>query len=223
MAGRLYRMSGHGGRYVPGLVHLQRGRERPGPAVRVRRTAARPVPLLTPGQVEAIVDGCARWDPASGQWSGSVRDRLLFAALAETGMRLGEVLSTRHCDWHAGRGGTPFIEVVPRQDHPAGVRCKSGRYRRIYISDELERLHSEYVWQLCDADAHRLVDLANHFVFVNLHRGQWLAPLRPESVYDQVAALKRRLGPRCRLAGHRTGFVTRMPRPCCCRVPASMS
>jgi integrase/recombinase XerD len=194
VAGRLYRMSSQGGRYVPGLVHLQRGRERSGPAVRVRRTAARPVPLLTPGQVEAIVDGCARWDPASGDWSGSVRDRLLFAALAETGMRLGEVLSTRHCDWHAGRGGTPFIEVVPRQDHPAGVRCKSGRYRRIYISDELERLHSEYVWQLCDADAHRLVDLANHFVFVNLHRGQWLAPLRPESVYDQVAALKRKLG-----------------------------
>src|SRR5216683_5946216 len=56
VAGRLYRMSRHGGRYVPGLVHLQRGRERPGPAVRVRRAAARPVPLLTPGQVEAIVD-----------------------------------------------------------------------------------------------------------------------------------------------------------------------
>jgi integrase/recombinase XerD len=63
-------------------------------------------------------------------------------------MRLGELLSTRHCDWHAGRGGTPFIEVIPRQDHPAGVRCKSSRYRRIYISDELERLHSEYVWEL---------------------------------------------------------------------------
>ncbi len=194
VAGRLYRMSSHSGRYVPGLVHLQWGRERSGPAVRVRRAAARPVPLLTPGQVEAIVDACARWDPVSGQWSGWVRDRLLFATLAETGMRLGEVLSTRHCDWHAGRGGTPFIEVVPRQDHPAGVRSKSGRYRRIYISDELERLHSEYLWQLCDADAHRLVDLPGHFVFVNLHRGRWLAPLRPESVYDQVAALKRRLG-----------------------------
>jgi integrase len=75
------------------------------------------------------------------------------------------------------------------------VRCKSGRYRRIYISDELERLHSEYVWQLCDADAHRLVDLPDHFVFVNLRGGRWLAPLRPETVYDQVSALKRRLGP----------------------------
>jgi hypothetical protein len=178
----------------PGLVHLRRGRDRPRTAVRLRRTAAGPVPLLTPRQVEAIAGGCARWDPASGQWSGPVRDRLLFAALGETGMRLGEVLSTRHCDWHAGRGGTPFIEVIPRQDHPAGVRCKSGRYRQIYISDELERLHSEYVWQLCEADAHRLVDLPSHFVFVNLHRGNWLAPLRPETVYDQTAALKRELG-----------------------------
>src|SRR5487761_1416698 len=194
VAGRLYRLGGRGGPYVPGLAHLQRRREQPRPAVRLHRTAARPVPLLTPGQVEAIVDQCARWDAAAGQWSGPVRNRLLFATLAETGMRLGEVLSTRHRDWHAGRGGTPFIEVVPRQDHPAGMRSKSGRYRRIYISDDLERLHSEYIWQLCDADAHRAVDLENHFVFVNLHRGQWLAPLRSETVCDQVTAMKRKLG-----------------------------
>ena len=194
VADRLYRIGGRAGRYVPGLAHLQRGRQQPGSAVRVRRTAARPVPLLTPAQVEAILDACARQDASSGQWTGSVRDRLLFAALAETGMRLGELLSTRHCDWHAGRGGTPFIEVIPRQDHPAGVRCKSSRYRRIYISDELERLHSEYVWQLCDAGAHLEVDLAGHFVLVNLRRGRWLAPMRPETVYDKVASLKRGLG-----------------------------
>ena len=59
---------------------------------------------------------------------------------------------------------------------------KTGRYRRIFINDKLERLHSEYVWQLCDAGAHRVLDLENHFVFVNLRCGQWLAPLRPETV-----------------------------------------
>jgi integrase/recombinase XerD len=194
VAGRLYRVSAGGGRYLPGLAHLQGGREQARPAVRLRGRVSRPVPLLTPRQVEAILDGCARWDAAAGEWAGSVRNRLLFATLAETGMRLGEVLSTRNCDWHAGRGGTPFIEVIPRQDHPAGVRGKGGRYRRIYVSDDLERLHSEYVWQLCDADAHRAVDLENHFVFVNLSRGEWLAPLRPETVYDLVGSLKRRLG-----------------------------
>jgi integrase/recombinase XerD len=128
-------------------------------------------------------------------------------------MRLGELLSTRHCDWHAGRGGTPFIEVVPRQDHPAGVRCKSSRYRRIYISDELERLHSGYVWQLCDAGAHQAVDLAGHFVFVNLRRGQWLAPMRPETVYDKVAALKRMLGDAVP-AGWTPHWFRHMPRAC---------
>jgi hypothetical protein len=45
------------------------------------------------------------------------------------------------------------------------------------------------------------VVLQNHFVFVNLHRGRWLAPLRPESVYDQVAALKTQARP-----GYRTVF-----------------
>jgi hypothetical protein len=71
---------------------------------------------------------------------------------------------------------------------PDGKRrtCKSSRYRRIYIGDELERLHSEYVWQMCDAGAHMEVDLASHFVLVNLRRGRCLAPMRPETVYDKV-------------------------------------
>src|ERR1022692_4682841 len=75
VAGRLYRLGTRGGRYLPGLVQLHRGREQPQPAVRLRRTAARPAPLLTPGQVDAILHGCAWWDAAPGQWSGSVRNR----------------------------------------------------------------------------------------------------------------------------------------------------
>jgi site-specific recombinase XerD len=196
VAARLYRVSGRGGRgrYVRGLAHLDRHRTVVSPMARVRQAHVRPTPVLRPAEVTAILDGCAREDPQAGSWQGSLRDRLLFATLNETGVRLGECLSMRHCDWHVGRGGTPFVEVVPRQDHPAGVRVKNSRYRRIYISDDLERLHSEYVWQLCDAGAHRMVELENWWVFVNLRRGQWLAPLRPETVYDQVASLKRRLG-----------------------------
>ncbi|MFI5756490.1 tyrosine-type recombinase/integrase [Streptomyces sp. NPDC051569] len=196
VAGRLYRVGGRRARsrYVGALAHLDRGSAHVSPAVRVRARDRGPAPVLTPAQAEAILDGCARFDVVSGCWSGSVRDRLLFATLSETGMRLGECLSLKHCDWHVGRGGTPFVEVVPRQDHPAGVRVKNSRFRRIYISDDLERLHSEYVWELCDADAHRAVDLENWWVFVNLRRGEWLAPMRPETVYDLVDGLKRRLG-----------------------------
>jgi site-specific recombinase XerD len=196
VAARLYRVTGRRprSRYVGELAHLERGAVHASPAIRVRARALGPAPILTPAQIEAVLDACAVFDPAAGGWRGRVRDRLLFATLAETGMRLGEALSLKHCDWHVGRGGTPFVEVVPRQDHPAGARVKNSRYRRVHISDDLERLHSEYVWELCDAGAHQVVDLENWWVFVNLHRGPWLTPLRPETVYDQVDSLKRRLG-----------------------------
>ena len=47
------------------------------------------MPVLTPPQIEAILDECARWDAATGTWAGSVRDRLLLATLAETGHAAG--------------------------------------------------------------------------------------------------------------------------------------
>lgn len=59
--------------------------------------------------------------------TGCVRDRLLFATLAETGMRLGEASSLRHHDFHLGTGATPYIEVAGRQDHPRGARGKTLR------------------------------------------------------------------------------------------------
>ena len=63
-------------------------------------------------------------------------------------------------------------------------------------SGELDALYRECTWQLCDAGAHQVLDLENHFVFVNLRRGRWLAPMRPETVYDLAGSLKRRLGAR---------------------------
>jgi integrase len=147
---------------------------------------------LTPQQIERICEACASWDTDTRQWRGSVRNRLLWMLLAETGVRLGEALGLQHRDWHTGRGDTPFIEVVAR-DHPHGVRAKSG-YRRLYVSDELDRLYGEYVWQLCDAGADLATDDfdAAH-VFVNLDREPRFAPWRPESVYDLVDRLRRRL------------------------------
>lgn len=69
----------HGGRsaYKPMLDHLARktGRRRHVLQVRVPRRVAPPV--LSPGQVDAICDACARFDPAAGQWTGRVRDQAL--------------------------------------------------------------------------------------------------------------------------------------------------
>jgi hypothetical protein len=46
-------------------------------------------------------------------------------------MRLGEALGLQHRDWHIGRGDTPFIEVVPRDD-PAWARVKGAGARRTF-------------------------------------------------------------------------------------------
>lgn len=76
------------------------------------------------------------------------------------------------------------------------MRSKGGRYRRVYVSDDLERLYCEYLWCLVEAGATEAVpDLEAHWVFVNLSRGVPFAALRPESVYAKVRAIKGHLGP----------------------------
>ena len=182
------------------LAHLDARREVRVAAVRVRRRHRRP-PVLTPAEVAVILDDCARATTPIG----ALRDRLLFETLAETGMRLGECLALQHRDFHLGRGSTPFVEVVPREDHPLGLRVKGGRQRRVYISDRVERLYGEWVWALCDVGADveavrwcrrlgRDGDLDDWYVFVNLDRGERFAPLAPGSVYERVRAGKRRMG-----------------------------
>jgi site-specific recombinase XerD len=181
-----------GGRYKPLLEHVARREGRRQTVIRVRRPGPAAPPILTPQQIERICAACASWDPQSRQWRGSLRNRLLWMVLAETGVRLGEALGLQHRDWHTGRGDTPFIEVVAR-DHPHAVRAKSG-YRRLYVSDELDRVYGEYVWQLCESGADLATeDFDASCVFVNLDREPRFAPWRPESVYDLVDRLRRQL------------------------------
>jgi site-specific recombinase XerD len=126
VASRLYERVFSGRRpYRPMLEHLARRRGHEQRVVRVARTRPRTPPTLTPAQVMLILDSCARWDEHARDWDGSVRDRLLWALLAETGMRLGEALAVKHCDWHTGLGDTPFVEVVARQDHHTGCGSRT--------------------------------------------------------------------------------------------------
>jgi integrase/recombinase XerD len=181
-------------RYASFLAGVGPKRDPDAPIYRRRAPNRSETPVLMPVQVNAILDACSIQTPSS-EWSGGgagLRDRLLFAVLAETGMRMGEALSLRHHDFHISGGGTPSVMVAGRDDHPHGVRAKSGA-RRIYIGDDLVALYTEYVWQLVAAGADVAVDdLATHFVFVNLVRGPKYAPMRPETVYDKVELITAR-------------------------------
>ena len=210
LGGDLYRITHSGSRYKPMLEHVARRRGRRRAVVTVRRPRRAVPPVLTPGQIEQICSACAWFDPASRSWQGRVRDRLLWSLLAESGLRLGEALGLQHGkalglqhgkalglqhgNWHTGRGDTPFVEVVPRDGSPPGARVKGGHYRRVFVSNELDRLYGEYLWQLCEAGADTAVpDLDRAPVFVNLAGGSRFAPWRPEGVYDVVARLRREL------------------------------
>ena len=96
-------------------------------------------------------------------------------------MRLGEVLCLTHADWHPGSGGTPFIEVVARE-HPHGARVKGGRGRRIYVSDELERLYGDYLWDLAERAGRAGLEVSDKwFCLVNLDGELRFAPMRPDA------------------------------------------
>jgi integrase len=140
------------------LAHLD-GRRDPGSSslAKVRRHRRDRPPLLLPQEIQAIIDGCAAWDEAAGEWKGNLRDRLFFSILAESGMRLGEVLGMAISDFVMGRGGTPYIEVVPREGNPNGARVKMMRPRRVYVTADLERLFAGYLTHMaCRAADHGL-------------------------------------------------------------------
>ena len=180
------------------LAHLD-ARRGPAPSslVKVRRRRRDRPPLLLPQEIQAIIDGCAAWDDAAGDWAGNLRDRLLFSVLAESGMRLGEVLGMVISDFVMGRGGTAYIEVVPREGNPNGARVKMMRPRRIHVSADLERLFADYLAYLaCRAAGLGMTVEPGSPLLVNLHRPPLLAAMREGTVRDKVAALKKKgIGP----------------------------
>ena len=181
------------------LAHLD-ARAAPGPSslVRVRRGGRRDrPPLLLPREIQAILDGCAVFDEAAGEWAGNLRDRLLFSLLAESGMRLGEALGMRISDFVMGRGGTAYIEIVPRPGNPNGARVKMMRPRRVYVGGDLERLFADYLTHLaCCAAALGIAVTADSPLLVNLERPPLLAAMREGTVRDKVTSLRARgIGP----------------------------
>ena len=63
-------------------------------------------------------------------------------------MRLGEVLCLTHAD-STGLGRHAVHRGRPRGSSARGP-VEGGRGRRIYVSDELERLYGDYLWDLAE-------------------------------------------------------------------------
>lgn len=128
--------------------------------------------ILTAVEVQTIMDACDR-----------LRDRLLFALLHDTGMRVGEALGMRHEDWAAAER---TVAVVPRTNDN-GARAKSAQPRAIPTSAGLIRLYADYLHG-------EYGDLDSDYVFVNLWGEPHGHPLTYASVYDLVRRLRRRTG-----------------------------
>lgn len=157
--------------YRPFLQHISKN------TPQRRRTIALPAPVPRP-QVLTAVEGQAILDACQ-----HLRDRLLFAVLLDTGMRIGEALGLRHEDLHLAERQ---VVVMPRRNDNR-ARAKGGRTRTIPTSAELMRLYADYLnneYEILDSD----------YVFVNLWGRPHGHPLSYPAVYDLVTRLRRSTG-----------------------------
>ena len=129
--------------------------------------------VLTAAEVQAILDACDR-----------LRDRLLFAVLHDTGMRIGEALGLRHEDWAAAERQVTVVRAGQRQRRPRQVGAAAddpGQRRSWSGSMPTTCTASTATWtattcsSTCGAEPH------GH-------------PLTYAAVYDLVGRLRRRTG-----------------------------
>ena len=160
------------GSYKPFLHHVTAGRAIPTRPVKLRAPRRLPA-TLTLEQVTAILAGCSR-----------LRDRFLFALLAETGMRIGQALGLRHADFVSRRCE---VTIVPRGDNANGARAKTRTVTTLPVSAPLVRLYSDYMHL-------EYGELDCDYVFVNLFSEPVGRPLRYQAVAKLVERLRERTG-----------------------------
>lgn len=160
------------GSYKPLLHHVTAGRPIPTRPVKLR--APRRLPgSLTVAEVTTILAACVR-----------LRDRFLFALLAETGMRIGQALGLRHADFVSRRRE---VAIVPRDNNANGARAKTHTTTTVPVSVPLARLYSDYMHT-------EFGELDCDYVFVNLWAEPVGRPLRYQAVAKLVARLRAATG-----------------------------
>jgi integrase len=160
-----------GASWKPFLHHVTKHLPQRRRAIKLKAPKALPE-VLTARQVQAILDACEH-----------LRDRLLFAVLLDTGVRIGEALGLRHEDLAVAERE---LTVTPRRNDNR-ARAKAGISRTIPTSAELMRLYADYLTGEYGA-------LDSDYVFVNLWGRPHGHPLAYPAVYDLVKRLRRRTG-----------------------------
>jgi len=169
------------GSYKPFLHHAAKGR--PIPVRPVKLHVPRRAPhALEPGQIVAILAACEH-----------LRDRFLLSLLAETGMRAGQALGLRHCDFVSR---TREVHIVPRAGNANRARAKVRAAVVVPVSAPLVRLYSEYMHV-------EYGDIDSDCVLVNLFAGQAGAAMTYPAVHQLTGRIAARTG---------IGFTARMLR-----------
>jgi len=167
-----WRRGGRGG-YKPFFEGVG-GRSRQAPRRPVRLRPPRRIPTtLSPEQITTVLEACEH-----------LRDSLLIALLAESGMRVGQALGLRHSDV-VSRERT--IRIVPRADNANGARAKCRDTAEIPVSGGLVRLYSAYLFE-------EYGEIDSDYVFVNLFAEPVGRPLRYSAVAGLIGRLRRRTG-----------------------------
>lgn len=135
----------HGSAWRPFLHHVSKSQPAARRTIRLKATGKHPR-VLGPGEVQAVLDACDR-----------LRDRLLFAVLYDTGLRIGEALGLRHEDWAAAERQ---VAVIARANDN-GARSKSAEPRTVPVGAGLVRLYADYLHG-------EYGDCGSDYVFVNL-------------------------------------------------------
>jgi integrase/recombinase XerD len=160
------------GSYKPFLHHVTRGRPIPTRPVKLRVPRRLPA-TLSVEDITVILAACDR-----------LRDRFLFALLAETGMRVGQALGLRHEDFVSRQRR---VMIVPRGDNANGARAKCISPAAVPVSAPLVRLYSDYMHT-------EYGELDSDYVFVNLWSAPVGRPLRYQAVAKLVGRLRARTG-----------------------------
>jgi integrase len=113
-----------------------------------------------------------------------LRDRFLLSLLAETGMRAGQALGLRHCDFVSRRRE---VRIVPRADNANGARAKVRSAAVVPVSAPLVRLYSEYMHV-------EYGDIDSDYVFVNLFGGQVGGAMTYSAVHQLIGRIAARTG-----------------------------